>query len=115
MTVKAFTFLCGLVAGSFVAFGSAVAASPFDGEWAEVIVGENAHCDVHLNTSFTVSNGHLSQAGSSGTVKPNGAAVGTANSGGYSATWSGHFSGNKAAGRFERSDGCIGRWTAVRR
>ena len=112
--MKAFVFLSGLVAGSIVALGPAAAANPFDGRWAEVIVGENAHCDVHLNTSFTVSNGHLSQAGSSGTVKPNGTAVGTANSGGYSATWTGHFTGNKAAGRFQRSDGCVGRWTAVR-
>jgi hypothetical protein len=112
--VKAFIFLSGLMAGSLVALGPAAAANPFDGEWAEVIVGENAHCDVHLNTSFTVSNGRLSQSGSSGTVNPNGAAVGTANSGGYAATWTGHFAGNKAAGRFERSDGCVGRWTAVR-
>jgi hypothetical protein len=113
--VKAFIFLSGLLAGACVALGPVAAANPFDGDWAEVIVGENAHCDVRLDTSFKVSNGHLTQPGSSGTVKANGSAVGSANSGGYSATWTGHFSGNKAAGRFKRNDGCVGRWSAVRR
>jgi hypothetical protein len=105
-----------LVAGLFgLACSVAVAgASPFDGTWSEVIVGENQFCAVHLNTSFTVTNGHLSQSNSSGTVSPNGSASGNASSGGYNATWTGHFAGNKASGRFKRSDGCVGRWSAIR-
>jgi hypothetical protein len=113
--VKVSILAAGLLA---VAFTAAVArpasANPFDGTWSEVIVGENQLCSVSLNTSFTVTNGHLSQPNSSGTVSPNGSARGTASSGGYDATWTGHFSGNKAAGRFRRSDGCVGRWSAVR-
>jgi hypothetical protein len=108
------------VAASLLAFASTAAvarsagANPFDGVWSEVIVGENQLCAVTLNMSFTVTNGHLSQPNSSGIVSPGGAARGTASSGGYTATWTGHFAGNRASGRFRRSDGCVGRWSAVR-
>jgi hypothetical protein len=113
--MKVLVFLACLVAASFAAaLAPAAAANPFDGHWTEVIVGENQHCDVTVNTSFVVSDGHLSQPGSSGTVSPNGSARGTSANSGLTATWNGHFSGNKAAGRFVRSDGCVGRWSAVR-
>jgi len=113
--VKVFVVVAGLlIATSAVANGASPGANPFDGTWSEIIVGENAVCSVHLNTSFTVTNGHLSQPNSSGTVSPNGSARGTASSSGLDATWTGHFSGNKASGRFQRSDGCVGRWSAVR-
>ncbi len=114
--MKAVVALAGLLTVlNAAAPAQAAAANPFDGDWAEVIVGENAHCDVHVDTSFKVSNGHLSQPGSSGIVSPNGSAQGTSSNSGFTATWTGHFSGNKAAGRFVRSDGCVGRWSAVRR
>jgi hypothetical protein len=113
--VKSFVLIAGLLITTCVAAPvHAAAANPYDGQWAEVIVGENHLCDVHLDTSFTVSNGHLRQPGSSGIVSVNGSARGTSDSGGFTATWTGHFSGNKAAGRFKRSDGCVGRWSAVR-
>jgi hypothetical protein len=111
--VKALVLAAGLLAVSSAA-GIAAGANPFDGNWAEVIVGENSVCDVTVNTSFTVSSGHLSQSNSSGTVRPNGSAQGTAYANGVNATWTGHFSGNKASGRFKRTDGCVGRWSAVR-
>jgi hypothetical protein len=108
--------LGGLLAASYTGtLAHAAASNPFDGTWAEVIVGENAQCDVHVDTTFTVSAGHLSQPGSSGIVNPSGSAQGTSYASGLSATWTGHFSGNKAVGRFKRSDGCVGRWSAVRR
>jgi hypothetical protein len=113
--VKRFVLVAGVLAATCIAAPvHATAANPYDGKWAEVIVGENHFCDVHLDTSFTVSNGHLSQPGSSGTVSPNGSAQGTSANSGLTATWTGHFAGNKAAGRFKRSDGCVGRWSAVR-
>jgi hypothetical protein len=113
--VKGFVLAVGLLAAtSAAALARGQGANPFDGEWTEVIVGENQHCDVRVDTSFTVANGHLSQPGSSGTVRPNGSAVGTSANSGLTATWTGHFSGNKATGRFRRSDGCVGRWSAVR-
>ena len=93
---------------------AAAGANPFDGTWSEVIVGENKVCDVVVNTAFTVTNGHLSQNNSSGEVSPNGSARGTAYANGVNATWTGHFAGNKASGRFVRTDGCVGRWSAVR-
>jgi hypothetical protein len=114
--VKAFVLTVGLLA---ITCAAAVArspgANPFDGEWAEVIVGENHFCEVHLDTSFTVTSGRLIQSGSGGIVSPNGSAQGTAYSGGYTATWTGHFVGNRATGQFRRSDGCVGRWSAVRK
>ena len=111
--MKAFILAAGLLAVNSVA-ALAAGANPFDGNWAEVIVGENKVCDVVVNTAFTVTNGHLSQNNSSGEVSPNGSARGTAYANGVNATWTGHFSGNKAAGRFQRTDGCVGRWSAVR-
>jgi hypothetical protein len=113
--VKALVLAVGLLAVNGVAaVAASPGANPFDGTWAEVIVGENKVCDVVVNTSFTVSNGHFSQNYSSGEVSPNGSAKGTANANGVTGTWTGHFSGNKASGRFTRTDGCIGRWSAVR-
>lgn len=113
--MKAFVFVASLLAAScVVTLARSATTNPFDGNWTEVIVGENQHCDVVVNTSFTVANGHLSQPGSSGTVSPNGSARGTSANSGLTATWTGHFSGNKAVGRFRRSDGCVGRWSAVR-
>jgi hypothetical protein len=111
--VKALILAVGLLAVHGVA---AVAAgnNPFDGTWSEVIVGESSVCDVTVNTSFNVSNGHFSQPNSSGEVSPSGSAKGTAFGGGVSGTWTGQFSGNKASGRFTRTDGCVGRWSAVR-
>lgn len=108
-------FLMALLAASCAGtFAFAAASNPFDGEWVEVIIGENQHCNVRVDTSFNVTNGHLSQPGSSGTVHPNGSAQGTSENSGLTATWTGHFAGNKAVGRFRRSDGCVGHWSAVR-
>lgn len=113
--MKAFILAAGLLAVNAVAaVAASPGANPFDGTWIEVIVGENKVCDVVVNTSFTVSNGHLSQPNSSGEVSANGSARGTAFANGVNATWTGHFSGNKASGRFQRTDGCVGRWSAVR-
>ena len=112
--MKAFVLAVGLLAANGIAaLAASPGANPFDGTWAEVIVGEKV-CEVVVNTSFTVTNGHFSQPNSRGEVSPNGSAKGTASANGVSGTWTGHFSGNKASGRFTRTDGCIGRWSAVR-
>jgi hypothetical protein len=113
--VKGFFLAVGLTAvHSLAAAAASPGTNPFDGIWSEVIVGENKVCDVTVNTAFTVTDGHLSQPNSSGTVNPNGSAEGTAQANGVTGTWTGHFSGNKASGRFTRTDGCVGRWSAVR-
>jgi hypothetical protein len=59
-------------------------------------------------------NGRLIQLGSSGQISPNGSARGSAAGHGFTLTWTGHFSGNSASGRYKRNDGCVGRWVAVR-
>jgi hypothetical protein len=106
----------GLLAISCIAaLARSPGANPFDGEWSETIVGESPSCVANINTSFTVKDGHFSQPNSTGTVSPNGSAQGRASAAGFTATWTGHFSGNNASGRFQRSDGCTGRWDAVRR
>ena len=113
--VKAFALAFSLLAVNGVAaVAASPGANPFDGTWAEVIVGENKVCDVVVNTFFTVSNGHFSQSYSTGEVSPNGSAKGVANANGVTGTWTGHFSSNKASGRFSRTDGCVGSWNAVR-
>ena len=113
--MKAFVLAVGLLAMSGVAaVAASTGAHPFDGTWTEVIVGETKVCEVVVNTSFTVSNGHFGQPNSSGEVSPTGSAKGTASAGGVNGSWTGHFSGNKASGRFTRTDGCDGRWSAVR-
>ncbi len=113
--MKAFVLAVGLLAvNGIAAVAASPGANPFDGTWAEVIVGESKVCEVVVNTSFTVSKGHFSQPNSIGEVSPNGSAKGTAAANGVTGTWTGHFSGNKASGRFTRTDGCVGRWSAVR-
>jgi hypothetical protein len=88
--------------------------NPFDGVWSETITGESQACAGSLNVTFKIANGRLIQENSTGTISPNGSAHGTAAAGGFTATWTGHFSGGNASGRFKRNDGCIGRWVAVR-
>jgi hypothetical protein len=113
--VKGFILAVGLTAvHSLTAAAASPGANPFDGTWTEVIVGENKVCDVTVNSSFTVTNGQLSQRNSSGTVNANGSAHGIVFAQGVSGTWTGHFSGSKASGRFQRTDGCVGRWSATR-
>lgn len=107
----------GLLAAGLVGTSVPAAAAgghPFDGTWTETIIGENQLCPVRLNVTFVIANSRLNTEHSQGTISPNGAARGTAQGGGLTATWSGRFSAHSASGRFRRSDGCIGRWEAVR-
>jgi hypothetical protein len=104
-----------LVISCAAAEARSAGANPFDGEWSETIVGESPSCVSNINASFTVKNGHFSQPNSVGEVSPNGSARGTASAAGFTATWTGHFSGNNASGRFQRDDGCVGHWEAVRK
>jgi hypothetical protein len=94
----------------------AAAANPFDGNWRETITNEGGapNCSGTLSTSFSIANGRVVQEGTRGTVSPNGSARGTGSGPGYTSTWTGHFSGNSASGRFKRNDGCVGRWEATR-
>jgi hypothetical protein len=91
-----------------------VAAGPnFDGRWSETIIG-GPKCAGTMQTAFEISNGQLVQAGCSGSVGPNGAYSGRCAGAGFNLTATGHFSGNSASGQYTRSDGCSGRWRAVK-
>jgi hypothetical protein len=92
-----------------------VAAGPnFDGSWSETIVG-GPKCVGTVHTTFEISNSQLVQAGCSGSVSPKGAYSGRCAGAGFTLTATGRFSGNSASGQYTRSDGCSGRWQAVRK
>jgi hypothetical protein len=93
---------------------SSAGANAFDGSWTETITAEKPSCAGSFKTTFQIANGRLIQQGSSGQISPNGSARGTAAGGGFTLTWTGHFFGNTASGRYKRNDGCFGRWEAVR-
>jgi hypothetical protein len=95
-------------------FVVAAAANAFDGNWSETITGESASCAGTITTTFQIVNGRLVQQGSQGEVRANGSASGSAVGNGFTLTWTGHFSANSASGRYKRSDGCVGRWQAVK-
>ena len=93
--MKGFGLVFGLLAVNGVAaLAASPGANPFDGTWAEIIVGEKV-CEVVVNTSSTVTNWHFSQPNSRGEVSPSGSAKGTASANGVSGTWTGHFSGTR--------------------
>ena len=92
----------------------AAGGSPFDGSWSETITGESPQCAGTINTTFQIINGELVQAGSHGVIARNGAARGAAAGNGFTLTWTGRFTPRTAAGRYKRSDGCVGRWQAVK-
>jgi hypothetical protein len=92
-----------------------VAAGPnFDGTWSETIIG-GPKCSGTMRTTFEISNSQLVQAGCSGTVRPNGVYNGRCAGAGFNLTATGHFSANSASGQYTRSDGCSGRWQAVKK
>jgi hypothetical protein len=92
-----------------------VAAAPsFDGSWSETVIG-GPKCAGTVQTTFEISNGQLIQPGCSGSVSPKGAYSGSCNGAGFVITATGHFSGNSASGQYTRTDGCSGRWQAVKK
>ena len=84
----------------------------FDGTWS--ISGRGATCSDTFRENVIVTSGKLVGNYGGGTVSASGSVHGSGNYNGIGVTSQGRFSGRSGSGTFTRSDGCIGRWTAVK-
>ncbi len=85
----------------------------YDGVWATPSVG--ATCTDTTTGTTTVRGGRLYGAnGGSGSVSGSGAVRGSFVANGITVTYAGRLSGRSGGGTFVRSDGCSGRWSAVK-
>jgi hypothetical protein len=83
----------------------------FDGAWTFTSAG----CPYTGSLPARIVGGKIFVRGGSGQVDPDGTlhSVGAGN--GMTLTAVGQLSGNTGSGTFNRSDGCIGRWIAIKR
>lgn len=89
--------------------GGGGGVSKFDGAWMFVVVGCGSG-----NVAGVIAGGRLSVPNGGGSVSPSGALHGVAAANGVTTVASGHLSGAGGGGVFSRSDGCGGRWTAMK-
>jgi hypothetical protein len=80
----------------------------FDGAWMVTSVG----CGGTTTGAVVVTSGRIIAQGVSGSVSSGGGVRTVGNYNGVAVTSSGHLSGRSGSGRFRRSDGCGGTWTA---
>ena len=83
--------------------------SNYDGLWNAASFGQT--CSLSVAGVVTISSGRLTADGMTGAVSGGGSVTASWSGGGLSATFSGRISGRNGTGRFQRSDGCVGRWT----
>ena len=83
-----------------------------DGLWNASSFGQT--CSVNITGVVTISNGRMTADGLSGSVSGGGSVTAFWSALHLSATFSGRISGRKGSGRFQRNDGCVGRWTMVK-
>jgi len=81
----------------------------FDGAWIFSSLGRPCG---GTSEAAVISGGRISGQYSFGHVSPNGSATGSGAAGGVTWTSFGHLSSRSGSGRFQRSDGCVGTWTA---
>ncbi len=84
----------------------------FDGAWAVSSVGVT--CSGGSQTAVVVTSGKIIGQGVSGQVSANGAVNAVGASNGITIISSGRLSGRAGSGTFRQSDGCTGRWTAMK-
>ena len=84
----------------------------FDGTWSVTSVGET--CSDTATVTVMIANGQLTSANDIGTISANGVSNSVGNYGGIRVTAQGRNTGTVGSGRFQRSDGCVGRWTSVK-
>lgn len=85
----------------------------FDGTWTVQSTGQN--CSINTSVAFIVQGRRIIGQGGAGTVSASGAVAGVASIGSLSVTSRGQLSGRSGYGTFSQSDGCVGRWVAVRK
>jgi len=91
---------------------SAGSGGNYDGVWNTVAIGQT--CSDTYTFVITALSGRLTAPGCSGSVTSGGSVRGVCNGGDLTGVISGHVSGRSGSGRFKRSDGCVGSWTAVK-
>ena len=84
----------------------------FDGAWAVSAVGVT--CQGGSRSAVVVTSGRIIGQGVSGQVSANGTVNTVGNSNGITIISSGKLSGRSGSGTFRQSDGCTGRWTAMK-
>ena len=99
-------------AGSSGGGGGAGSGGNFDGAWAVSAVGVT--CSGGSQSAVVVTSGRIIGQGVSGQVSANGAVNTVGSSGNITLISSGKLSGRSGSGTFRQSDGCTGRWTAVK-
>ena len=84
----------------------------FDGRWRISFTGQTKICaGLTADSTLTFSGGRASDGS---TVNSSGGFQGAANTGGVSAIMTGRLSGRSGGGSMRMSNGCSGRWTAVK-
>ena len=88
------------------------AGGSFDGAWAVSAVGVT--CQGGSQSAVVVTSGRIIGQGVSGQVSSNGTVSTVGNANGITIISSGKLSGRTGSGTFRQSDGCTGRWTAMK-
>ena len=83
----------------------------FDGRW----IFTSAGCTHTGSLRATIRRGRIIVRGGSGTVSPDGTLHSVGAGSGMTLTSVGTLTGATGAGTFNRSDGCIGSWIAIKR
>jgi hypothetical protein len=84
----------------------------FDGAWAVSAVGVT--CSGGSQSAVVVTSGRIIGQGLSGQVSSSGVVNTVGNSNGITIISTGRLSGRSGSGTFRQSDGCAGRWTAMK-
>jgi hypothetical protein len=71
-------------------------------------------CPLSVAGVVTISAGKMTADGLTGSVSRSGSVTASWGGAGLTATFTGRISGRNGAGRFQRSDGCVGRWTMIK-
>ncbi len=84
----------------------------FDGAWAVSAVGVT--CSGGSQSAVVVTSGKIIGQGLSGQVSANGVVNTVGNANGITIISTGKLTGRSGSGTFHQSDGCSGRWTAMK-
>ena len=84
----------------------------FDGAWVVVSVGTT--CSGGSSSAVVVTSGRILGQGLSGQVSAGGSVTAVSSRNGITITNVGRLSGRSGSGSFHQSDGCSGRWTAMK-
>jgi len=83
----------------------------FDGRW----IFTSAGCSHTGSLPAIIRNGKIIVRGGGGLVSPDGTLHSVGAGGGMTLTAVGQLFGNNGSGTFNRSDGCVGTWIAIKR